>query len=63
MTLTDRMSWCAFFLFLSGETDDLLDLTPMTFFWLFLERVVVVAVRRNITVMHKMSDKEFPMCF
>ena len=51
-----------FFFFLSGETDDLLDLTPMTFFWLFLE-IVVVAVRRNITVMHKMSDKEFPMCF
>ena len=67
MTLTDRMSWCVFL----GETDDLLDLTPMTFFGFFYNIYMNIhTYARDETILHmyysipkKMSDKEFPICF
>ena len=63
MTLTDRMSWCVFL----GETDDLLDLTPMTFFGFFYNICISIHMYAQdetiLTIPKKMSDKEFPICF
>ena len=62
MTLTDRMSWCVFL----GETDDLLDLTPMTFFGFFYNICIIHMYAQDetiLTIPKKMSDKEFPICF